>query len=118
RFPRETRLTGVPGTTRIVYGGDGFLFVAEDASTVDLTGLSIDGANRPLREQTQALVEMRRVASFAIDRCEVTDSARSAIALERVSGSVERSTITGAADYALYSVEAGRMRIASNVVAD
>src|SRR5690606_13741932 len=42
RFPRETRLTGVPGTTRIIYGGDGFLFVAEDASTVDLTGLSID----------------------------------------------------------------------------
>lgn len=118
RFPRETRLIGVPGTTRIVYGGGGFLFAAEDASTVDLTGLSIDGANRPLDEQAQALVEMRRVAAFVMDRCKVAASTRSAIALERVSGSVERSTIEDAADYALYSVEAGHMRIASNVVAD
>lgn len=118
RFPRETRLIGVPGTTRIVYGGRGFLFAAEDASTVDLTGLSIDGANRPLGEQAQALVEMRRVAAFVMDRCKVAASTRSAIALERVSGSVERSTIEDAADYAIYSVEAGHMRIASNVVAD
>lgn len=118
RFPRETRLIGVPGTTRIVYGGGGFLFAAEDASTVDLTGLSIDGANRPLGEQAQALVEMRRVAAFVMDRCKVAASTRSAIALERVSGSVERSTIEDAADYAIYSVEAGHMRIASNVIAD
>lgn len=118
RFPRETRLAGLPGATRIVYGGNGYLFAADDASTVDLTGLLIDGVDLPLNEQVQALVDMRRVTAFAMDRCNVVGSARSAIALERVSGSVERSTITGAAEYALYSVEAGRMRIASNVVAD
>ncbi|WP_235897536.1 TIGR03808 family TAT-translocated repetitive protein [Neoaquamicrobium microcysteis] len=118
RLPRETRLVGVPGATRIVYGGDGYLFAAEDAGFIELTGLSIDGANRPLGREAQALVEMRRVANLAMDRCEILGSAGSAIALERVSGSVERSTISGAAAYALYSVEAGRMRIASNVVSD
>lgn len=118
RLPRETRLAGVPGATRIVYRGDGFLFAADDAALVNLTGLSIDGAGRSLGEQTLALVEMRRVAHFSMDRCEIAGSGKSAIALERVSGAVERSTVTGAAGYALYCVEAGSMRIVSNIVAD
>lgn len=117
RLPRETRLAGVPGATRIVYGGDGYLFAAEDAAFVELSGLSFDGANRALGH-AQALVEMRRVAHFLMDRCEIAGSAANGVALERVSGSVERCIITGAAGHALYSVEAERMRIAANTVAD
>ena len=118
RLPDGICIIGVPGATRIVYGGNGYLFAAGDAARIELTGLVIDGANRPLGDQAQALVEMRRVSGLAIDRCEIVGSAKSGIALERASGAVERSTITGATEYALYSVEAGRLRIASNIVAD
>lgn len=118
RLPANVRLAGIPGATRIVYGGDGYLLAAEDAGTVELSGLTLDGANRPLGQEAQALIDMRRVAGFAMDRCEVVGSGGSGVALERVSGRIERSTIAGAAAYALYSVEAGRMQIVGNTVHD
>ena len=118
RLPRNVRLAGIPGASRIAYGGDGYLFAAEDAATVELTGLTFDGVNRPFGREAQALVEMRGVDSFVMDRCEVVGSGGSGVVLERVSGRVERSTIAGAASYALYCVEAGRMDIAGNHVRD
>lgn len=118
RLPRNTRLAGIPGASRIIYGGDGYLFAAEDAATIDLSGLIFDGANRPLGQQAQALIDLRRVASFAMDRCSVIGSGSSGVALEQVSGRLERSTIAGAALYAIYCVEAGRMQITSNTIHD
>lgn len=118
RLPAGTRLLGVPGASRIVYGGGGRLLSAADAARIELSGLIVDGAGRPLAGDAQALVEMRRVDGLVIDRCEIMGSAGSGIALERVSGAVERSTITGAAAYALYSVEADRLRITANTIAD
>jgi uncharacterized secreted repeat protein (TIGR03808 family) len=118
RLPRNVRLSGVPGASRIVYSGDGYLFAAEDAGRIEFSGLSFDGANRPLGPQAQGLVEMRGVAAFAMDGCEVTGSGGTGVALERVAGRIERSTIAGAAGYGLYCVEAGAMRIEGNIVRD
>lgn len=118
RLPRRTRLIGVPGATRIIYGGNGYLFAAEDADTIELSGLSIDGANRPLGEEAQALVEIRGVTDFVMERCEVKGSGGTGVALERVSGSLEHTAISGAAGYGIYSVEAGGLRIAANIVTD
>ena len=117
-LPSGIRLIGSPGATRILYGGNGYLFACKDASHIELSGLSIDGANRPLGEHAQALVEMRRVNALAVDGCVITGSAKSGITLERCAGAVERCTISGATDYALYSVEAGHLRIAANTISD
>jgi uncharacterized secreted repeat protein (TIGR03808 family) len=118
RLPRSIRITGVPGATRIVYGGNGYLFAAEDAERIEFEGIVIDGANRPLGESAQALLELRRVAKLAIDRCEIVGSTGTGIALENVAGSIERSSISGAADYAIYSVNARGLRITANTVSD
>lgn len=118
RLPRETRLVGVAGSTRLVYGGDGYLFASDDAALVEFSGLAIDGANRPLAEGSQALIELRNLPALTIDGCEIVGSAASAVSLERVSGRLERSTIAGAADYAVYCVQAGRMSLVSNTVTD
>ena len=45
-LPSRVRLSGVPGASRIVYGGDGHLLIAEDAEHIELTGIVFDGANR------------------------------------------------------------------------
>lgn len=118
RLPRNVRLAGIPGASRIVYGGDGYLLAAEDAVTIDLSGLVLDGANRLLTGAAEALVDLRRVDALAMDRCEVVGSGAAAIALERVSGRIERSTVAGAASYAIHCVEAGRMQISGNHVRD
>jgi uncharacterized secreted repeat protein (TIGR03808 family) len=117
-LPSRVRLTGVAGATRIVYGGDGHLFAAEDAELVELTGIVFDGANRWIDDRAQAILDFRRVRELIIDRCQVIGSGKNGIALERVSGRVERSTISGAADAGIYSVEAGRVTISGNTVAD
>lgn len=116
RLPRETRLFGVQGATRLIHYGNGSLLSAQDAAMVHLEGLTFDGAGRPLGERAKALVEMRRVTQLVIDSCNVTNSAASGLVLEQVSGRVERCTISNAAAYALYCVEAGRMRIAFNTI--
>lgn len=117
-LPRKVRLTGVPGATRIVYGGDGHLFLAEDAEGIELSGLVFDGANRWISDHAQGLLDFRRVDELAMDNCEIIGSGKHGLALQHVSGRVERCMISGAADAGIYSVEAGRLRISANTVSD
>nr|WP_295463793.1 TIGR03808 family TAT-translocated repetitive protein [Mesorhizobium sp.] len=117
-LPRRVRLSGVPGATRLVYAGDGHMLAAEGADHLEFTGLLIDGANRWLGDSAQGLIDARGVATFVLDNCRVIGSSRNGLALERVSGRVERCEISGAADAGIWSVEAGRMQIAGNTILD
>ena len=117
-LPRHLRLTGVPGATRIIYGGDGHLFAAEDAEHIELSGLVIDGANRWIGDHAQGLLDLRRVRHLVIDNCRIIGSGKNGISLERVSGRIERSEISGAADAGIYSVEAGKLQVLTNTVSD
>lgn len=117
-LPRRVRLSGVPGATRIVYGGNGHLFMAEATDRVELSGLTIDGANRWLDEYVQGLVDLRGVPDFTMDGCQVIGSGKNGLALERVGGRIENSTISGAADVGIYSVESTGLRISANDVSD
>ncbi|MEZ5810832.1 MAG: TIGR03808 family TAT-translocated repetitive protein [Rhizobiaceae bacterium] len=118
KLPRHVRLSGVPGATRIVYGGDGHLFAGEELELFDISGLHIDGANHWLADYTQGLIDLRRARQVAIDNCEITGSGKNAVALERAGGRIERSQISGAADAAIYSVEGLRLEIAGNRISD
>jgi uncharacterized secreted repeat protein (TIGR03808 family) len=117
-LPRNVRLTGVPGATRIIYGGDGHLFAGQDIEIFDLSGLVLDGAGKWLGDQAQGLIDLRRVSQLAIDNCQIVGSGKNGISLEAASGRIERTTISGAADAGIYSVEAGRMQITGNTVTD
>ncbi|TIW56805.1 MAG: TIGR03808 family TAT-translocated repetitive protein, partial [Mesorhizobium sp.] len=98
RLPARLRLSGVPGATRIVYGGNGHLMMAEQAEHIELSGLVFDGSNRWLADYAQGLLDLRRVGHLVIDNCQVTGSGKNGLALEHVSGRVERSDISGAAE--------------------
>jgi uncharacterized secreted repeat protein (TIGR03808 family) len=117
-LPKRVRITGVPGGSRIVYGGDGFLFLAQDSDIVVIEGVTFDGANRGLSDQAQGLVEAHRVPRFQIDGCEIIGSTRHALMLESCTGRVERSTISGAAEAGIWSVEGAGVTLADNTVTD
>jgi uncharacterized secreted repeat protein (TIGR03808 family) len=117
-LPRRVRLTGVPGASRIIYGGDGHLLIGEDAERVELSGIVFDGANRWLRDDAQGLIDLRRAKRVAIDNCEIVGSGKNGIALERSAGRIERTAISGAADTGIYSVEANGLSISGNTVSD
>ncbi|TPJ24624.1 TIGR03808 family TAT-translocated repetitive protein [Mesorhizobium sp. B2-7-2] len=118
KLPTRVRLSGVPGATRIIYGGNGHLMMAEQAEHIELSGLVLDGANRWLADYTQGLLDLRRVAHLVIDNCQVTGSGKNGLALEHAVGRVGRSDISGAADAGIYSVEAGGLEISGNTVSD
>ncbi|WP_224545691.1 TIGR03808 family TAT-translocated repetitive protein [Mesorhizobium sp. CA16] len=118
KLPARVRLSGVPGATRIVYGGNGHLMMAEQAEHIELSGLVLDGANRWLADYTQGLLDLRRVAHLVIDNCQVTGSGKNGLALEHAVGRVGRSDISGAADAGIYSVEADGLEISGNNISD
>lgn len=115
-LPRTVRLSGVPGATRIVYGGNGHLLLAEQTEMLILEGITFDGANRWQGEDAQGLVQARSVQQVAIDNCRFIGAGKTAIHLERCGGRIERCEITGAADVGIYSVEATGMAIESNSI--
>jgi uncharacterized secreted repeat protein (TIGR03808 family) len=117
-LPSRVRLAGVPGASRIIYGGDGHLFVAEDSDRVELSGITFDGANRWLRDDALGLIDLRRTRHVVIDNCEIVGSGKNGIALERSAGRIERSTVSGAADAGIYSVEAAGLAITQNTITD
>jgi uncharacterized secreted repeat protein (TIGR03808 family) len=117
-LPRRVRLSGVAGATRLLFGGDGHFLRAERSELVDLDGIMFDGAHRWLDKEAKGLLDFRHVPDLTVRDCRIVDSGRNGLALEAVSGRIEGSTVSGAADAGIFSVEAGRLTIAGNTVAD
>lgn len=117
-LPDNTRITGVAGATRIVYGGDGHLFAADGLARVELANLVIDGANRWLDDTVQGLVHLSNVANVTIENCEIQGSSKSAVSLERCGGRIDRNRLSGAAEHALYAVESHDLSVTGNHVFD
>lgn len=117
-LPENTRITGVPGASRIVYTGAGRLFSAENVKRIELSNIVIDGQNRWLGDDDAALVQFTGVDEVVIDNCEIGGSRKHAVQLERCGGRIERSRISGAAQSGLYAVESLGLSVTGNEVFD
>jgi twin-arg-translocated uncharacterized repeat protein len=117
-LPNGARLTGVPGASRLVYGGEGHLLRADGADRVEISNIVADGANGWLGDHADALVSLTNVREALIDNCEIAGSRKSGLKLERCGGRVERTTIGGAADVGLYAIECRALSLTGNQVRD
>jgi uncharacterized secreted repeat protein (TIGR03808 family) len=117
-LPDQTRLIGIAGATRLVYGGDGTFMTAHDAARIHLSGLVIDGANRWLSDDMRATFHARNVARIEINDCEFLGSRRNAVMLEACGGRIERSRLSGAQAAAIYAVESTGLTIRDNEISD
>jgi uncharacterized secreted repeat protein (TIGR03808 family) len=118
RFPARVRLTGVPGATRIVFGGGASMTSARGSEHIELNGLTFDGVRRPLGSEVRGLLDLAGVPAVVIDNCAVTDSGGNGIVLARCGGRVERSILTKATDAAIFAIDSTGLRISGNVVSD
>ncbi len=119
KLPKRTRITGVPGASKLVYGGAGHFLTAENTDYLSLSGLIIEGANNPFNDSSAGLVHAINCRHVEIDNCDIQGSRVSGIRLERSGGRIERSRITGArGDAGIFSVEATGLQIINNVVGD
>jgi uncharacterized secreted repeat protein (TIGR03808 family) len=117
-LPARVRLVGVPGATRIVYGGEGYFLLADGTERLEFTGVTLDGSNRPMNDGTKGLLDIRGVGNVVIENCEIVGATKSALALERASGRVSNSDVSGAGGAGIYSVEGKSLSITGNRVAD
>lgn len=118
-LPDRTRLMGVPGASRIIFaGGSGFLS-GTGCERVELDGITLDGANRPMPETMSALLNLRACPRVSISNSTFIGSQANGITLDTCGGRLERSRISGAGGVAgLYSVNATGFSIRDNEVSD
>lgn len=116
-LPKNTRLMGVPGASRLVYTGGGHMLLVENGEHIELTGIVVDGANRSMHTYAEALVRIVNTKHAVIDNCQILGSFEKAVHIERSQGRIERCKISGAAgDCGIYSFENKGLSIINNEV--
>ena len=118
-LPSRTRMVGIPGASRLIYGGRGSFLNGSGCELVHMTGMVLDGANGVIADEYAGLVYLRAVKDVAIDQCGFIGSQQLGVSLAKCGGRVTRSSISGAAGFAgLYSVDATGLSITENTVSD
>ena len=117
-LPSNSMIVGVPGATGLVLIGDGPLVSATRARSITLDGIGLDGTGGVILESLGGLARFDQVEDLRINDCSFSASPKSALSLSKTGGWIERNRITGARDYALYSLDATTLSITGNVVAD
>ncbi len=118
RLPPRTRLAGVPGATRLVFGGGAYMVWTERADRVELVGLTIDGAGMPMEAYVPGLVHLAECHAVLIENCTIIGSSASGIALDRSRGRIARTMVREAADAGIRSIEAQGLTITECSVED
>ena len=115
-LPAGAQLAGIRGATRLILTHGPSLLSAEHAETVSLTGLTLDGGGQPL-PAGRALIHFDDVKAVRISDCQVAGAGGNGVTLESCDGEVTHSTITGAADNALFCNDSRSLLIAANIIA-
>ncbi|MGI9385241.1 MAG: TIGR03808 family TAT-translocated repetitive protein [Methyloligellaceae bacterium] len=120
RLKSGAQISGVPGRTILEYAGGGAFLTAKEAEDIRLSGLVLDGGNRPLDKDKgrDGLFAARDVRNLAVTECRIVASARNGLALYGCSGKVADCEISGAAGTGLFSEDARGLEIGHNHVHD
>ena len=114
-LPAGAQLAGIRGATRLLYTQGPSLLSAGHAETISLSGLTLDGGNRML-PAGRALAHIDDVRAIRITECEIAGAGGNGITLESCDGEVMHSTVSGAAQGALYCNDSRGLIIAGNTV--
>lgn len=116
-LPKNTRLMGVPGASRLIYTGSGHFIIGENGQHIELTGLVFDGANRGLSSYAEAAIRLTNVEHAVIDNCKVIGSLEIGIQLARSKGRISNTHVSGAAGACgIYAIENKGLSIINNEI--
>src|SRR3954471_2779082 len=110
-----TQLVGVRGATKLVFSGGAAMVSGEGASSLGLTGITLDGGGIPLPAR-RGLVHCLGGRDLRIVDCEITGSGGAGIWFENVSGDVSGNIITNTAATAIVSFDAQGLLVSRNTV--
>src|SRR5256885_590876 len=106
---------GVRGAPRLMLSRGPSLISASRADALSLSGLTLDGAGMPLAEG-RGLVHFAHARGMRITDCEIVASGRHGVMLEACDGEMTGSTVTGAEGAGIFSLDAGGLKLAGNIV--
>ena len=115
RLESGTQLIGVRGATKLIFNGGASMLVGEDAHSVGLTGITLDGRDIPLPAR-RGLIHCIGGRDFRMIDCEITGSGGNAIWLDQVSGDISGNIITKTAATAVVSFDAQGMIVSRNTI--
>ena len=116
RITRPLQLTGVRGATRLLYSGKGSLLQINEANDVSISGVTFDGADRPLK--SPGLVSARKAMGLAIRECAIKRSRTNGLNIDECSGSISANEVSLARDGGIFSIDAKGLEIIQNQVHD
>ncbi len=114
-LPSGTHIVGVPGASRILLGYGASLAASSRAEQIMLSGLTFDGASRPLPEK-RGLLTIRNTREFIMRDCAVVSAGGTGIVLESVDGELANNVFTGAMKAAIFSLDATGLAIRNNTI--
>jgi uncharacterized secreted repeat protein (TIGR03808 family) len=114
-LPPGTHILGMAGATRLVANRNKPILTATRATDVQLSGLTFDGGGQPLPD-SQGLVTLTDGERVRVSDCEFIGAGCFGLKLDRVGGEVTGSTFIGAADAAIFSIDARGLVISRNTV--
>jgi uncharacterized secreted repeat protein (TIGR03808 family) len=114
-LPPGTQILGTAGATRIVANRPGPIVSSAHANDVVLYGLSFDGGGQTLPDGA-GLVSLADGERVRVASCEFVGAAGFGLALDGIGGEVTGCTVLGAADAAIFSINARGLSIARNRV--
>jgi uncharacterized secreted repeat protein (TIGR03808 family) len=117
-LPDGARITGVPGATRLIYGGRGHFMLAEGARRIELSGLTLDGANQRLGDHVSGLVHLRGGSEAVLEDMAIAGADGHGVTLEACGGRIHHCEIFGARLAGIYAIESRGLAITRNVVRD
>jgi uncharacterized secreted repeat protein (TIGR03808 family) len=115
RLQSGTQLVGVRGATRLVFNGGASMLQGEDAGSVGLTNITLDGSGIPLPTR-RGLVHCLGGRDLRVTDCEITGSGGNGIWLENVSGDISGNIITKSATTAIVSFDAQGLLVSRNTI--
>lgn len=117
RLRSGARLICADGLTRLEHTGSGPFITAEDAASIAIEGIAVDGAYAALGD-AEGLIAITRCRSVQLHHLHVTRSPGNGIALFASGGSVTDCTIDNAMQAAVRSLDATGLQVSHNDIAD
>jgi uncharacterized secreted repeat protein (TIGR03808 family) len=115
-LPAGAQLAGIRGATRLIFTQGPSLVSAEHADTISLSGLALEGGGQRLADG-RALAHFDDVKALRVTDCSIAGAGGDGITLQGCDGEVTHSSITGAADNALFCDDSRGLIIAANTIA-
>ncbi len=114
-LPAGVQINGVPGATRLVANRPKPILASTSADNVRLNGVAFDGGGQALPKNS-GLVTLANGERVRVTDCEFIGAAAYALMLDRIGGEVTGCTILGAADAAIFSLDARGLTVSRNRV--